>query len=473
MKNLLLKISKYIPLLDARSLSIFRIVLGAILILDLIFFRFLNIEAFYTDNGILPRVLAEKIGNSGGYTALTPISPLFLSGTKQFVALFFILAGLSYTALLVGFKTRWASTLSFFFLISIQHRASIVVETDDRMLLCLVFWGIFLPLNHYFSVDSKQLNLKKYKVSKMASFAFLMQISLIYFFNGFPKTGETWTSGVAMKYAMMEDLWINASTANWISKYDSLCFAISKATIPFEIILAILILTPMIWTKIRTAVVVSILLFHWGIAIFLSFGFLPLITTAWAIAMIPKGVWDRYNWKLLPTQNSSPYPYNIIKSGLIGFLIFICSWQSATHIPWILNVNSFLPSQISNTALFDQGWLLYAPDANKEVGWIQVFGTKPDGSFIEIHSRKEWNIDGSIVPYYQQECWQNFVQYQMYYQPFYQEVSKSWLNWEVKKANEDGINITTGGIIHYVHAINPDGNLTTLIKRPLYTQSYQ
>ncbi|MDG1477437.1 MAG: HTTM domain-containing protein, partial [Vicingaceae bacterium] len=444
-----------------------------ILILDLIFFRFLNIEAFYTDNGILPRTLAEKIGNSDGYTALTPISPLFISGSKQFVALFFILAGLSYTALLVGFKTRLASILSFFFLMSIQHRASIVVETDDRMLLCLVFWGIFLPLNHYFSVDNKQSDFQKLRISKMASFAFLMQISLIYFFNGFPKTGETWTTGIAMKYAMMEDLWINASTANWISQFDNLCYIITKITGPFEILLALLILTPMFWTKIRTVVVVSILLFHWGIAIFLSFGFLPLITTAWAIAMIPKGFWERYNWKPLPIQNSPHYPYNIIKSGLIGLLIFICSWQSATHTPWLFQLNSFLATNIANTALFDQGWLLYAPDANKEVGWIQVFGTKPDGSFVEIHSRKEWNIDGSLIPYYQQECWQNFVQYQMYYQPFYKEVSNSWLNWEVKKAKEDGIIITSGGIIHYIHTIQSDGSLTQVVNRPLYTQSYQ
>lgn len=473
MNNLILKISKYIPVLDPRSLSIFRIILGSILILDLIFFRFLNLEAFYTDNGILPRELAEKIGNSGGYTSLLPISPLFLSGTKQFVALFFILAGISYTALLVGFKTRWASILSFFFLISIQQRASMVVETDDRMLLCLVFWGMFLPLNHYFSVDSKQIPFKKNRVSKMASFAFLFQISLIYFFNGFPKTGETWTSGVAMKYAMMEDLWINASTANWISKYDYLCFVISKATIPFEIILAILILTPMIWTKVRTVVVISILFFHWGIAIFLSFGFLPLITTAWAVAMVPEGVWNHYNWKKQTINNPFTSTTNILKSGLIGILIFICSWQSATHIPWILKVNSFLPSQLSNTALFDQGWLLYAPDANKEVGWIQVFGTKADGSFIEIHSRKDWNIDGSLVQHYQQECWQNFIQYQMYYQPFYKEVSHNWLNWEVRRAKEDGINITSGGVIHYVHAIKSDGTLTPIINRPLYTQSYQ
>jgi hypothetical protein len=465
------KIFKYLPVLDPRSLSLFRILLAIILILDLIFFRFLNLEAFYTDAGILPRELAEKLGNSNGYTALTPLSPLFLSGSKQFVVLFFILAGLSYTALLIGFKTRWASITSFFFLLSIQHRASIVVETDDRMLLCLVFWGIFLPLNHLLSVDNK-LKAVKFKVSKMASFAFLLQISLIYFFNGFPKTGETWTSGIAMKYAMMEDLWINASTANWIGQYDNLCLLITKATIPFEILLALLILTPMFWTKIRMSVVISIILFHWGISIFLSFGFLPLITTAWAIAMIPSGFWKKYNWGL-EKMNPAPQIIQNIKTGVIAVLIFICSWQSATHIPWLFQLNSFLPNSIANTALFDQGWLLYAPDANKTVGWIQVFGIKEDGSYIELHSREEWNVDGSLIPYYQQECWQNFVQYQMYYQPYYQEVANNWLNWEVEKAKEDDINITSGGIIHYTHTIQPDGSLPVANSRPLNSQSYQ
>jgi hypothetical protein len=466
------KISKYNPLLDPRSLSIFRILLATILILDLIFFRFVNLEAFYTDGGILPRALAEKLGNSNGYTSLTPISPLFLSGSKQFVALFFILAGISYTALLVGFKTRWTTISSFLFLLSIQHRASIVIETDDRMLLCLLFWAIFLPLNHYFSFDWKVKKSIRKPVTKMASLAFLFQISLIYFFNGFPKTGDTWTSGVAMKYAMMEDLWINASTANWISQFDNLCYIITKAIGPFEILLAILILTPMVWTKMRNFVVISIILFHLGISIFLSFGFLPLITISWAIAMIPKGFWNNYNWELKKVHSSSSLSHNI-KSGIIASLIFICSWQSTTHVQWIFQLNSFLPSYIANTALFDQDWLLYAPDANKEVGWIQVFGIKEDGSYIEVHSRESWNIDGSLIPYYQQECWQNFVQYQMYYQPYYKEVANSWLNWEVRKAKEDGLNITSGGIIHYNHTIQPNGTLPPASNKSIYVQSFQ
>ena len=123
--------------------------------------------------------------------------------------------------------------ISLFFLWNIQHRTSIVIETDDRMLLSLLFFSLFLPLDNYLSL--KKTNLK---VSWAASWAITLQIAVIYFCNGFPKTGDAWTNGYAMELAMQENLWINKTYASWILNYPKLCEWISLGTKPFEIALA-------------------------------------------------------------------------------------------------------------------------------------------------------------------------------------------------------------------------------------------
>ena len=182
--------------LDLRSLAAFRIVLGMVLLLDLAVFRVANLEAFYTDAGIVPPELQRLLGASQGYTALVAWTPmLWLSGTAS-VALFFGATGAAYLALLLGWRTRLAAVLSFLGLWSIQHRCSVVIETDDRMLLCLLFWAAFLPLDARFALRLRRGS--QQTVWSVASVGLVVQVVLIYLCNGLPKTGPTWVEGVAL-----------------------------------------------------------------------------------------------------------------------------------------------------------------------------------------------------------------------------------------------------------------------------------
>ncbi len=442
-------ILSYLPVLDDRSLSAFRIVIGLVLILDLLVFRFSNIEAFYTDEGILSRELAKMLGNGDGYTALTPFSPLFINGSFAFVFVFFILALFSYSMLLVGYRSRIAAILSFVFLISIHHRSSIVVETDDRMLLCVLFWAIFLPLGNYFSVDSFR-KAKKEVVSRWASMALLIQVALIYFCNGFTKTGETWNAGTAVQYAMQEDLWIRQGPASWLAGKENLCQWITVTTGPFEILLAFAIVF-IGFSKIRLLISLLILAFHWGIAVFLSFGFLPLIATAWAVAILPSRIWSRFSIYSSETKVSNQWT---VKHWLLLPVVIICFWQSFTHMQWMIKLPSFLPKALSKTSLLHQSWLLYAPDVNKTVGWMQLKGITSQGKELELHSQKEWTEDGSLIKYYQHECWQNFQQYQLYRQPYTKEITQRWLEWSAKKSTENGITLDEAQVIKFTRRLN-------------------
>ena len=57
-------------------------------------------------------------------------------------------------ALLIGWRTRPASLLSWFLLISLLARNPLIVGEGDRLLALLLLWAGFLPLGRHFSVDA-------------------------------------------------------------------------------------------------------------------------------------------------------------------------------------------------------------------------------------------------------------------------------------------------------------------------------
>ncbi|HBY80263.1 MAG TPA: hypothetical protein DEG47_25360, partial [Cyanobacteria bacterium UBA11148] len=86
--------------LDLRSLAVFRIGLGLLLIIDLID-RSRDLNAHYTDFGILPRApLIEKFLNPWFWSVHV------FSGQALFQGILFVIAGLIALLLLIGYRTR-------------------------------------------------------------------------------------------------------------------------------------------------------------------------------------------------------------------------------------------------------------------------------------------------------------------------------------------------------------------------------
>ena len=101
--------------LDLRSLALFRVCLGLILLADL-GIRAGDLHPHYTDAGVLR---ADEI------------------------------------ALLVGFYTRAATFLSFVLLLSLHNRNPLVLHGGDSLLRLLLFWSLLLPLGACWSLDRR------------------------------------------------------------------------------------------------------------------------------------------------------------------------------------------------------------------------------------------------------------------------------------------------------------------------------
>src|SRR5687768_10592076 len=121
--------------IDPRSLALFRIGLGALLILDLLI-RLPDLAAMYTDDGMFPRALIRH-----HYASVWHWSFHFLSGRWIVQAGLFFIAAMLALALLAGFKTRWAVIGSWLMLLSIHHRVPPILSGADTLLRMLLFWA--------------------------------------------------------------------------------------------------------------------------------------------------------------------------------------------------------------------------------------------------------------------------------------------------------------------------------------------
>ena len=132
---------------DTRSLALFRVGLSLVL-LDELTVRARNLTAFYTDQGVMPRgFITENTQNVWSF------SLHLASGSAYFEAFLFFCALSAAVALFLGYKTRLATFISWLLLASLYVRNPEVQSSGDILMLMLLFWGLFLPLNLHWSVD--------------------------------------------------------------------------------------------------------------------------------------------------------------------------------------------------------------------------------------------------------------------------------------------------------------------------------
>src|SRR5690349_18029748 len=110
--------------LDVRSLALFRIGLALFILYDVVS-RSFDLAAHYTDFGVLPRDWAMRYYTASPiYSAWNPawLSLHFLTGSALGISVLFGFQGIVAFALLIGYRTRLATFLSWFLLASLQAR---------------------------------------------------------------------------------------------------------------------------------------------------------------------------------------------------------------------------------------------------------------------------------------------------------------------------------------------------------------
>ncbi|MDQ2050330.1 HTTM domain-containing protein [Natronolimnohabitans sp. A-GB9] len=183
--------------IDTRTLAVFRVFVGLLIVADVLL-RSRNFSYFYTDDGVVPQSLARELSADGA------VSIYHLTTDPTLIAALMGLQVLIAIQLIVGYRTRLATVLSFLFVVSLDHHNPFVLSYADTLFRLLLFWAIFLPLGERWSIDAVHADREpRTSVAGVASALILGQMVFMYFLNWYHKSqDELWTGGEATPLIM-------------------------------------------------------------------------------------------------------------------------------------------------------------------------------------------------------------------------------------------------------------------------------
>lgn len=408
---------KSIFTVDLRSLAFMRQGIALTLIVDLIL-RFSDLEAHYTDSGILPlEALFRESWNRYFISVYT------MASSWPLQAVIFLINFACVCCLLVGYRTRLFSIICWIFLLSLQNRNPLILQAGDDLLRMTLFWGIFLPWGYYYSVDSLQMQApdKPKQYTSLAGFAYILQVFYLYFFTAVLKSSPEWTSEfTALYYALSLDQ-ILLPFGKLIYPYESLLKVLTAATYYTELILPFVLFIPFFHSFFRILFFTVFTMLHIGIYLSLNVGLFPMICIASMLGLLPflaiqkvhdalkmirVHVRDFFKRLLFIFNNKAFYFKNqgvsvpnesLLKKFVVAFfMLYVLIWN--VHTTGRLKIFTKEYHWVGHLFKVTQFWGMFAPSVFKDDGWFVFVGKTAEGKEVDL------NNHGSDVsfekPYY-------------------------------------------------------------------------
>ncbi len=275
---------------DLRSLAVLRIVLALLVLFELVG-RASDLSAHYTDLGILPRtVLLEEVLDSWVF------SLSLVSGNLFFQALLFGIGMLAALGMLVGYRTRLMIIITWVILLSIQMRNPLVGSASQDLLRMLLFWGMFVPLGAYWSLDRAHKVAAPRLSMQFLSFAtvgLFLQVAFMYWFTAILKSGPEWrVDGTALYYALSFDQ-LATPIGSYLLQFPELLKVLTFATLGLEAFGPFLLFFPFFTAPVRTGAVLAFMSLHFGIWLTMdNLGIFPWISAFCMVCFLPSWFWN-------------------------------------------------------------------------------------------------------------------------------------------------------------------------------------
>ena len=293
--------------IDPRTLALFRVALGTLLIADLVL-RARDLSAFYTDAGTLTRAHWGALAHRWHWSLHAA------SGELWYQALLFCLAGLAAFALIVGLRTRAASVVSFVLLASLINRNTLVLQGGDILLVVMAFWAMFLPLGMRWSLDAaldprlredpnavRAASLPYRPYLSVATVAIVLQTLYLYFFTALLKTGDPWVKTFEAARGALGLRHFATPLGDWLRDFPAFLRVATGYVLSVEFVGPLLVLCALAWplgrhfervfaaTRIGGLLLLGSL--HAGFLLLLHIGLFPLIDFMSLSVLVPGIVW--------------------------------------------------------------------------------------------------------------------------------------------------------------------------------------
>lgn len=463
---------------DLRSLAVLRIGLALIILVDLVL-RSSDLVLHYTDIGLLPR--ADLLQLSGRRSLA---SMHYISGAWQVQALLFIVAGLCAFALLVGYRTRLATTASWFLFVSLNARNPMVAHGADVLIRVVLFWAIFLPLGARYSVDGgakargPRVLPAARRVLSAATVVYLLQIVVVYWFTALRKSDPEWrTDGTALYYVLSLDH-LTTPLGHFLLEFPALLKALTYAVLGLEIVGPLLLFSPVLTAPIRSLTVLAFVLMHAGIGLTLWIGLFPWISALVMVPFLPSRFWDALRRdrpdaspvrETAPTSEPSAIRSRLLSLTLVAVLLYVILWNVANLPTPPLRLAGPVRSAAYVLGL-DQTWAMFAPSPLKDDGWYVIPGRLRNGKAVDLFRNGgdvRWERPHSVSGSYPNTRWRRY----MMMLPNHLEYAPSYArylcrNWNGRRADEERLEALE--IVFVVERTLPDYRRSEPRKVSLY-----
>jgi hypothetical protein len=384
--------------LDVRSLALFRIAVGLLLLADLIF-RGADFPAMYADGGFAPVEMVRSLQHYNQW------SLHLISGAAGYQAALFIAAAALALALLVGYHTRLATIGSWILLASLQVRLPVVLSAADLLLRVLLFWSMFLPLGAVWSLDARRRPaLSGTRVVSAATVAFILQLSIVYWMTGWAKWNDAWLKEDALGDILSTGLFC-LPLGRTLGEYPELTRWLSRAVVWFELLGPCLLFVPFQTARLRLIAVAAFIFFHIGIAVTVAVGLFSYVAMAAWLALVPGAAWV---WMaglrkaakenaVAVTSSAAAYPSDSARRKGARFMaallcwaalaIVVCvNWRHVTKRPLPNPLDKWLTRAAQLTTL-EQFWGMFG-EAPPEDCWFVYQVLLKDGRRLDLLSRQ-------------------------------------------------------------------------------------
>ncbi len=365
--------------LDLRSLAAFRVVIAAIVLVDLVLRSMPgSFEAFHTDPGVLPRHLVSAV-----FPHHSLLSLQMLSGSFPVVAALFAANGLCALALLLGWKTRWMTWACWLFALGLHGRNPMVLNSGDVYLRQLLLIGGFLPLGACASIDSlrrgsDQRPKSPGAVESVAGMWLLVQLVLVYFTSvGHKWADPSWRYGVAVHYALSSEIF-STRLGHWLVQFPALSRAANWGTLVLEGCGSLFALfPPRDHPRLRLAAILMIWGLHLGIMATMTIPLFSIIGMAGWVALLPSCVWPGRD-----TGPGVPRPHWLAEAVSCAGLLS-CLYFSIFSLPQVQSRIAIPRVRPAIVLGLEQSWSMFSVPMTSD-GWFVATGYTASGKRLNL-----------------------------------------------------------------------------------------
>lgn len=474
--------------LDLRSLAVLRWAYGFILLCDILV-RWTDLRAHYSDLGVLPRSQLLSLAWNEFWFSLH-----MASGHTKWLNLLFLLQAVCAVAVLVGWRTRFNTFLSWVFLISLHSRNPLVINGGDIYLRVVLFWMLFLPWGHRWSFDAWSgrgdyrwwmPEIEGNIVKGLAPLALTVQIASVYWFAALPKTDPSWTVDYsATSLALRLDQFLTPAGYFFRDHFSGQLPLLTKLVIHWEALGPFLFFFPFDRGQMRTVGVLGFMMMHLGFGTCMELGFFAWIGFCSPLVLLPSWVWDsplkglseKADRKLGKAGGIESrrwlMPFRESLFFLIMVYCFLWNLQNEDARPKSLRLHRGL-AWIGHALRLDQRWNMFSPGPLTEDGWYVIEGHFRDGRTADLFTGGgpvKWEKPADVAHTYKNEKWRKYMMNlwladnQKYRLPFGQYLCREW-----NKQGRGLAELTTFDIVYMVERTNLDSTEAEPEKQVIWT----